>query len=154
MVSEDVSVGGEESGGYTWKGGLPDRDGVLCALLFLEIMQKTGKKSSELAADIEKLYGKSVFLRKDFRLNKVIPDNLVFAEKLRKKLPKKILGHAIAEQGTIDGLKIILDDDSWVLIRASGTEPLLRIYAESPVTSTTEGLIEYAAKLTATHLKT
>ncbi|MFA6433831.1 MAG: hypothetical protein WCW52_03970 [Elusimicrobiales bacterium] len=147
MISEDVSFGVEESGGYAWKGNIPERDGALTALMFMEMAVKTGKNVSDIYKDIEARYGKSVFIRKDMKLEKTIPNKHSFAVKLKKKLPKTILGRKVLDTNTIDGLKIILEDDCWLLMRPSGTEPLLRTYAETESQENTRKFLEFAAKL-------
>ncbi len=147
MLSEDVTFGVEESGGYAWKGNLPERDGALTALFVLELAVKTGKPVSALYAEIEKKYGKSCFVRRDFKLEKAIPNKHSFAVKIKKKLPKLLLGHKITDTNTIDGLKIVLDNDWWVLMRPSGTEPLLRTYAETDSQENTKKLLDLAFKL-------
>ncbi|OGR79180.1 MAG: hypothetical protein A2X32_11735 [Elusimicrobia bacterium GWC2_64_44] len=146
MLNEDVTFGVEESGGYTWKGNLPERDGALTALFFMEMAVKTGQTVSEMYAAIEKKYGKSAFIRRDFKLDKAIPNKHSFAVKIKKKLPKILLGHKIAETNTIDGLKIVLDNDWWVLMRPSGTEPLLRTYAETDTAENTKKFLDLAFK--------
>lgn len=146
MNLDDVAFGVEEAGGFAWKGGLADRDGLAVALAFLNVMAESGKKASELCADIVKEYGASVYLRQDFKLAKAV-DKAAFAEKLRKKMPKKIGTHKVAELNTLDGLKVILDNDDWLLIRPSGTEPLLRIYAETATKKETQALLDLGAKL-------
>ncbi len=146
MLSEDVTFGVEESGGYAWKGNLPERDGSLTALFVMEMVVKTGKSVSALYAEIEKKYGKSFFTRRDFSLEKAIPNKHSFAVKIKKKLPKLLLGHKITETNTIDGLKIILDNDWWVLMRPSGTEPLLRTYAETDSQENTKKFLDLAFK--------
>ncbi len=147
MLTEDVAMGAEESGGYAWKGNLPERDSALNALLILEMLTTTKKKISQLYAEIEKKHGKSCFQRCDLTLIKIIPDKSVFAEKLKKKIPKTLLGRNIAEINGIDGLKVILDNDHWFLMRPSGTEPLLRTYAETDSPSKTKELLNTARKL-------
>jgi len=147
MLSEDVTFGVEESGGYAWKGNLPERDGALTALFVSEMVVKTGKTISALYAEIEKKYGKSCFIRRDFPMAKAIPNKHSFAVKIKKKLPKLLLGHKITETNTIDGLKIILDNDWWVLMRPSGTEPLLRTYAETDSQENTKKFLDLAVKL-------
>jgi phosphomannomutase len=147
MLNEDVTFGVEESGGYTWKGNLPERDGTLTALFVMDMAVKTRKTVSALYAEIEKKYGKSVFIRRDFNLEKAIPNKHSFAVKIRKKLPKLLLGHKIIETNTIDGLKIVLDNDWWVLMRPSGTEPLLRTYAETDTQENTRKFLDIAFKL-------
>ena len=152
MFLDDVAFGVEESGGYAWKGSVPDRDGLLVALTFLEIMAVTGKKASQLCEEVAKEYGSSVYLRKDFPITKPMY-NAAVVEKMRKKLPKKVNGRKIAELYTADGLKIILDNDEWVLIRPSGTEPLLRVYAETAVKKDTQALLDFGAKIVGPYLK-
>ena len=147
MLSEDVTFGVEESGGYAWKGNLPERDGALTALFVMEMTIKTGKTISAMYAEIEKKYGKSCFVRRDFKLEKAIPNKHSFAVKIKKKLPKLLLGHKITETNTIDGLKIALDNDWWVLMRPSGTEPLLRTYAETDSQENTKKLLDLACRL-------
>ena len=152
MGLDDVAFGVEESGGFAWKGNLPDRDGLSVALAFLEIMASTGKKASELCADVTQEYGSSVYMRRDLPLAKAV-DKGVMAEKLRKKLPKKINGRRVAETLTFDGLKIIFENDEWLLLRPSGTEPLLRVYAESATKKDTQALLEFGEKLMAPYQK-
>ncbi|MBI4057427.1 MAG: phosphoglucomutase/phosphomannomutase family protein [Elusimicrobia bacterium] len=147
ILTENAVMGGEESGGYAWKGVLPERDGLLTALLFLEMLTETRKTPSQLYQAIEKKYGASYFVRKDFRLHKPIPDKNVFAEKLKKKLPKKILSSVIQDVKTMDGIKIILEKDHWLLLRPSGTEPLIRTYAETDSLKKTNELLEAGAKM-------
>lgn len=146
MNLEDVAFGVEEAGGFAWKGGLSDRDGLAVALAFLTVMVDMGKKASELCADITAEYGASFYQRRDFKLTKEL-DKASFTDKLRKKMPKKIGTHKVAEISTLDGLKVILDNDEWLLIRPSGTEPLLRIYAESATKKDTQALLDLGAKL-------
>jgi len=145
---DDVAFGVEESGGFAWKGNLPDRDGLNVALAFLEIMGATGKKASELCADIAKEYGASAYMRRDLPLSKPV-DKAQMTDKLRKKLPKKINNHKVEQLLTFDGLKIVLDNDDWVLIRPAGTESVLRIYAESATKKETQALLDFGEKLAA-----
>ena len=139
-------IAGEESGGYAWKGGLPERDGLVTALLFLEMCTTLNKTPSQIWKGIEDKYGKSFFKRVDYKLHKAVPDKAIFAAKIVKKLPKKILGTEIKQLIQIDGLKIILADDHWLLMRPSGTEPLMRVYAESDSDKRTSELLQVATK--------
>jgi len=141
MVSEYVVAGGEESGGYAFKGGLPERDGILSALYFLEMLATTGKSPSQLLKSMEKRFGAARFKRRDIPLKQPITDKSQFAEKIRGLLPGKLIGSQIAEVRTEDGIKIVLADGAWVLLRPSGTEPLLRTYAESDSWVKTEKLL-------------
>lgn len=146
MISEDVLFGAEESGGYTWKGNLPERDGIITALLFLEMCSVKKMKISEIYSQVEKKYGKSVFLRQDYSIEKTISNKHSFAVKIKKKIPKSILNVKVKDTNTLDGLKVVLENDWWFLIRPSGTEPLLRVYAESDSKNNTKKLLELAYK--------
>lgn len=152
MALEDIAFGVEESGGFAWKGNLPDRDGLTVALAFLEVMAVTGKKASELCAEIAQAYGTSVYLRRDIALNKPLAKD-AFTDKIRRKTPKKIGTHKVAEMTTFDGLKILFDNDEWLLLRPSGTELMLRIYAESATKKETLALLDFGEKLAAPFLK-
>ena len=152
MNLDDVAFGVEESGGFAWKGNLPDRDGLTVSLAFLEIMATTGKKASELCADITQEYGASVYMRRDLPISKPV-DKAVMADKIRKKLPKKINGRRVAQTLTFDGLKIVFENDEWLLLRPSGTEPLLRIYAETATKKDTQALLDFGEKLVAPYQK-
>ncbi|OGR57368.1 MAG: hypothetical protein A2X36_04380 [Elusimicrobia bacterium GWA2_69_24] len=152
LASGAAIVGGEESGGYAWKGGLPERDGMLTALLLLEICAKTRKTPSQLWELIEKKYGKSEFRRVDFKVSKPSVDKAAFTAKLQRRLPKKILGLTIKSILDTDGVKVILEGDLWVLMRPSGTEPLIRTYAETDSPKRTQELLETAARWVNTHL--
>lgn len=146
LANGQAAIGGEESGGYAWKGGLPERDGVLTGLVFLEMCVSQNKTPSQLWKNVESKYGKSHFKRIDIRLHRAVPDKAVFGTKLIKKLPKKILGSEIKQLLQVDGLKIILAEDHWLLMRPSGTEPLMRLYAESDSDKRTNDLLDLAKK--------
>lgn len=143
---EEIAFGAEESGGYCWNGLMPERDGLTLIMFIMEIMASKKMSLSELVKEIEKEYGASHYQRRDFKLSKSI-DKTAMAEKLKKKLPKKILGRHIAETYTFDGLKIILDNDEWLLIRPSGTEPVLRLYSETGDKKQTEAFLDFGEKL-------
>jgi phosphomannomutase len=147
MISEDVLFGVEESGGYTWKGNIPERDGLVTAFAFMEIIARRKKNISEILSQLEKRYGKSYFIRKDYPINKAVTNKHSFAVKIKKKLPKLILNQKVKEISTLDGLKVILENDWWFLVRPSGTEPLLRIYGETESKNNTEKILDLAYKL-------
>lgn len=156
ILSEDVLAGGEESGGYAFgrtsaktKYGsiLPERDGLFSALLLLEMVLRLGKPLSVVLEEIQKKYGTSAYIRKDMHLAKLIADKNAFIEKVQKKLPAKWLKYKIKEQRTLDGLKIFMEDGSWVLLRPSGTEPLLRTYAEFPTAADSAASLELIGRL-------
>jgi phosphomannomutase len=145
LKSGEASFGGEESGGYAWKGCLPERDGIVAALMFLEMLAVTKQTPSQLLAALEKKYGKSSFKRVDFTAHKTI-DKASFVEKVQKRIPTKLPGMKVAEVKAIDGIKVIFENGHWVLMRPSGTEPLVRIYAETDSAKGTEALLEQAQK--------
>lgn len=152
MGLEEVAFGVEEAGGYSWKGGASDRDGLSVALMWLEIMASTKKKPSELCEAVAKEYGASVYLRRDLPAAKAV-DKAAFVEKLRKKLPKKIGAFKVAEISTLDGLKVYFENDEWLLVRPSGTEPLVRVYAETATKKDTQILLDFGEKLVAQYIK-
>lgn len=152
MALEEVAFGVEEAGGYAWKGGASDRDGLAVALTWLEMMAVTKKKPSELCEEVVKEYGAGVYARRDLPAAKPI-DKALFVEKLRKKLPKKIGNFKVAEVSVLDGVKIYFENDEWLLMRPSGTEPLVRVYAETPTKKDTQFLLDFAEKLVASYLK-
>ena len=141
MISEDILAGGEESGGYAFKGGLPERDGILSALFFLEMLAVTRKTPSQLLKSMEKRFGAARFKRRDIPLRQPITDKKQFTKDIAARLPERLIGSKIAEVRTEDGIKIVLSDGSWVLMRPSGTEPLLRTYAESDQWTRTDKLL-------------
>ncbi len=152
MALEEVAFGVEEAGGYAWKGGATDRDGLVVALAWLEMLADTKKKVSELCEAVTKQYGPSVYQRRDLPAAKPI-DKAAFVEKLRKKLPKKVGTFKVAEIATLDGLKIYFEHDEWLLVRPSGTEPLVRIYAETGTKKDTQTLLDFGEKLVAQYIK-
>src|SRR5262249_20226463 len=144
MLREDVLAGGEESGGYALRGGLPERDGILCGLLFLEMLAVRGKTPSQLLAAMEKRFGSARFKRIDLPLHSPITDKTQFAQRVSNELPGRLVGQRIRDVRSGDGVKIVLADGAWVLMRPSGTEPLLRTYAESDSWKRTDQLLHWA----------
>ncbi|MFH2139038.1 MAG: phosphoglucomutase/phosphomannomutase family protein [Candidatus Omnitrophota bacterium] len=136
MLKGDVLLGGEESGGIGFKGYMPERDGILSGLLLLEMMAYRKQSILEIIKDMEKRFGCFFYLRKDLHLKRVISQNKI-------RHPKSILGQKVIDVKTYDGTKFIMEDESWLLIRASGTEPIVRIYAESKSPSRTKKLITF-----------
>ena len=142
MMSEDVLIGGEESGGISFKGHIPEGDGVLMGLLIVEMVAAAKKPLHEMVADLLDDVGPAHYRRTDLRLKRPVA-KAEMTEFLTKQAPAEIAGHKIAEISTSDGVKYILADDSWLLIRPSGTEPVLRVYAEGRSEETVKGLLEY-----------
>lgn len=147
MLHEGASFIAEDAGGYSWKGNEPETDGIVSLLLAAEIALSAKKPLSKVADSIEEKYGKSCYGRRDIDLPKIMANKHSFAVKVKKKLPKTILGKKIAETETADGLKIILDNDWWLLLRPSGTEQKMRAYAETDNKTDTNKLLDLACKL-------
>jgi len=129
MVTDDVLIGAEESGGIAIKGHIPERDGVWMGLVLMEYMAKTGKSISQLIEEIYEKVGSFAVERYDLHLNNKLKEEIVKNCKLGsyKKFGKYDI---VSIEGT-DGYKFRLNNGSWVMIRPSGTEPVLRIYSES-----------------------
>jgi phosphomannomutase len=129
MREQDVLIGGEESGGIGVKGFLPERDGILIGLLLLEMLATGEPRLSRRVAALEKIYGRFVYRRLDLPL----PDERARAavEGVRARPPARLAGLRVERVDTLDGVKLLFGDDGWILFRASGTEPLLRVYCET-----------------------
>lgn len=143
IIDGDTIFGAEESGGYCWKGNIPDRDGFVTSLLFMEMMAETKKSISQIYKEVEEKYGSSYFVREDFHTDKNIPSKYAFSMKLKSKLPKEILKYKVREVVTLDGLKVILENDWWFLVRPSGTEPLIRVYVETDSQKHSKDLMKF-----------
>ena len=143
MVEKDALIGGEESGGYGFRGNVPERDGILAGLYFLDLMVKTGKTPSQLVSYLFSKVGPHYYDRIDHHLSG--QDN---RELLKKLGPVDTLaGYKVARLDTVDGFRYVLDDGSWLLIRFSGTEPLVRIYAEAKSQEQVEQLLMSGKKM-------
>ncbi len=129
MLNEDILIGAEESGGIGVKGHIPERDGILNSLLFFEAITEAAKTPSEMLHDLHREFGEFHFGRRDLRVETVRGQELV--AELGAKPPPVLSGYKVASVETMDGTKLLLDDESWLLFRQSGTEPVLRIYAEA-----------------------
>lgn len=127
---ETVLLGGEESGGIGFLGHIPERDGLLSALYLIEIVAQTGKDLGELYRDLQQEVGfKSFYDRRDLTLKDGFKQKLL--AELQNAPPEQIAGQPVIEHTTIDGHKFCLADGRWLIIRFSGTEPLLRLYCEA-----------------------
>ncbi|MDD4908994.1 MAG: phosphoglucomutase/phosphomannomutase family protein, partial [Candidatus Omnitrophica bacterium] len=125
MIKENIMVGGEEAGGMGFKDYIPERDGSMAGLLLLEMMVYRKKSMLKIVSEMEKEFGKYYYVRDDLKLKGACPSIEEF------KSTKTILGRPVAEVKDYDGIKLICGDSSWVMLRASGTEPLVRVYAEA-----------------------
>lgn len=145
MMSENGLIGGEESGGYGFRGHVPERDGILAGLYFLDFMIKTGKTPSELLKYLYGKVGEHHFKRVDIKFPE--DERQAIIERLRGNAPQTIEGIKVVKRDTFDGFRFTLADGSWILIRFSGTEPVLRTYAESDSEMRVEKLLQFARKL-------
>jgi len=141
MLTEDVLVGGEESGGLSIKGHIPEGDGVLMGLLLLEVMADAQAPLHELVAELQKTVGPACYTRRDLRLRHPVAKEAMVTH-LVDHAPGHMAGQTVTSVDTNDGVKYRLADDSWLLIRPSGTEPVLRVYAEAPDEAMVDALIE------------
>ena len=139
MIDNGCSMGGEESGGYAFKGHVPERDGSLSGLLFVEAMVMSGKKPSELLTDLHTLVGPHTFRRDDVSYKEPARANL--AKMITSASPSTLGGLALESVDRRDGVRFNLAGGSWAVVRMSGTEPLLRMYAETPDESTLESVL-------------
>ena len=149
MIKGDVLMGGEESGGLAIKGHIPEGDGVLMGLLLLEVVAHAGVPLSELVADIQRVAGPTCYIRNDLRLRHPVNKRELVA-RLSQDPPGKLAGIKVTEVSTKDGIKYRLADESWLLIRPSGTEPVLRVYAEAPEMDIVNELMVYGKEVAAT----
>jgi phosphomannomutase len=148
MMKDDVLIGGEESGGISIRGHIPEGDGVLMGLLLLEIVAQAGVPLRELIADLQQRYGPHFYARKDLPLARPVAKKEMVA-RLTDGAPGSIDGMQVVEVRALDGVKYLMSDDSWLLIRPSGTEPVLRVYAESPTRERVEALLAYGQSVAA-----
>jgi len=144
---KDILMGGEESGGIGFRGHIPERDATLAALLLVEMMGMHHATLSELLGLLRERVGPHYYDRIDVPLNQPATNEQVDA--LRRILPSRINGMAVTNISERDGLKAFLEDGSWLLLRASGTEPVLRIYAEADRPEKVQELLDQGSLLVA-----
>jgi phosphomannomutase len=129
MLEVDALIGGEESGGYAFRGHVPERDGILAGLYLLDMMVRTGRKPSQLVEELFAKVGPHYYDRIDSPLP---PDERAAREqRVQQADPKTIGGLRVTGRNTLDGYKLSLEDGGWALIRFSGTEPMVRVYCET-----------------------
>jgi len=144
MITEDVLIGGEESGGIAIKGHIPERDGIWMGLVIWEFMAKSGKTLEELIEEVYAITGPFAFERNDLHLAEA--DKLRVIADCKNGKVTEIGGRAIIRMEDLDGYKYFFNESEWLMFRASGTEPVLRIYAESSTKENALKMIESARK--------
>lgn len=145
MIEHDAMVGGEESGGYGFRGHIPERDGILAGLFFLDMMRQTGRSPSALLAHLYEMVGPHYYDRVDVELEK--DDRSRVADALANLKVERVGTATVARVDLTDGVRLVLDDGAWVLYRLSGTEPLLRIYVEAESTERVRSLLREGGAL-------
>jgi phosphomannomutase len=142
MMKEDVLIGGEESGGISFKGHIPEGDGPIMGLLLVEMIAASKKTLVEMVDDLLEDVGPVLYERVDLRLSRPVA-KAEMTEFLTQKAPQEIGGQKLVEISQSDGVKYIMADDSWLLIRPSGTEPVLRVYVEGRTQEMVKALMSY-----------
>ncbi len=145
MLNEDILIGAEESGGIGVKGHIPERDGILNSLLFLEAVITAGKPPSEMLQDLHREFGEFYFGRRDLHVE--VAAGAVLVSRLAFDPPAKFGGDTVVNVETLDGTKLEFADESWLLFRQSGTEPVLRIYCEATSIQKMEMMLAAGASL-------
>jgi alpha-D-glucose phosphate-specific phosphoglucomutase len=146
MMHEDVLIGGEESGGISFKGHIPEGDGPIMGLLLTEMIAATGRPLVELIDELLTEVGPAVYQRVDMRLNRPIAKPEM-TEMLTRTAPREIGGCKVSAVNQVDGMKYVMEDESWLLIRPSGTEPVLRVYVEARTQENVTGLLAFGRKI-------
>jgi alpha-D-glucose phosphate-specific phosphoglucomutase len=145
MIEVDAMMGGEESGGFAFGGHIPERDGIVAGLYLLDLMVKTGKTPSQLIDEIYALIGAHYYDRIDRRM----PPGEQPAVQARVKAakPESLAGIPVVEIDLRDGFRYVLEDEGWVLIRFSGTEPVIRVYCETTHEDRLQDLLNEGLKI-------
>lgn len=144
MLETDALIGGEESGGYAFRGNVPERDGILGGLYFLDMMVQLNKKPTELLDLLFSKVGAHYYNRIDTLFK---GDRDAIREKVRQADPKTIAGLKVTGLNTTDGFQFYLEDGGWMLIRFSGTEPKIRVYCETTHEDKVQQILKDGLKL-------
>ena len=145
MIANNALIGGEESGGYGFRGHIPERDAIPAGLYFFDFMVKTGKTPSQLLAYLYSKVGEHYYDRIDLHFPEEKRQTII--KRVRDNAPKSIENVKVVRLDTQDGFRFILADNSWLLIRFSGTEPILRIYTETNDTERVKRMLQFGREL-------
>jgi alpha-D-glucose phosphate-specific phosphoglucomutase len=145
MIEKNAFIGGEESGGYGFRGHVPERDGILAGLYFLDFMNRTGKTPSQLLEYLFAKVGPHYYDRYDFHISS--DQHKTLLTRLQQSDLDTVAGIKVASVNKADGFKYILPDNSWLLLRFSGTEPLIRIYSEAHSPEQVKKLLDYGKEM-------
>jgi phosphomannomutase len=145
MLREDILIGAEESGGIGVKGHLPERDGILNSLLLLEAIVAAGKSPSEMVAEMHREFGEFYYDRRD--ITSEVARGLELVREMARLPPKKIRDWEVVSVEKLDGTKLLFADESWLLFRQSGTEPVLRIYCEATSVEKRDRLLDAGSEM-------
>jgi alpha-D-glucose phosphate-specific phosphoglucomutase len=145
MMEKNAIIGGEESGGYGFRGHVPERDAILAGLYFLDFMVKTGKTASQLLDYLYSKVGHHYYDRRDFHISTAKRQAIL--HRLSSSSPDTLAGSKVTKLDTTEGFRVFLGDESWLLIRFSGTEPLVRIYSEAESLERARELLDEGKKL-------
>ena len=144
FTETDAIIGGEESGGYAFRNNVPERDGILAGIYFLDLMMKTGLKPSELIEKLYSIVGPHFYDRIDTRFSGDRSDKM---ERILNANPESIGGLKVTGLDTTDGFKFNLEDGGWLLIRFSGTEPIIRVYTETTMEANVPDILKDGLKI-------
>jgi phosphomannomutase len=148
MLRDDVLIGGEESGGISIKGHIPEGDGILMGMLLIEVMAHAAVPLHELIADLQRQVGPACYARRDIPVKRPVSKQEM-VERLQEQAPAELAGEQVLDVSALDGVKYLLADDAWLLIRPSGTEPVLRVYAEGRCGEQVKSLLAYGEQVAA-----
>jgi phosphomannomutase len=143
MTETNALIGGEESGGFGFRGHLPERDGILAGLMVAQMIVDYGMPLSRILAHLEELVGPHAYARHDIQLPREGYDHRreEMYTRIRSNPPVELAGARVVRTRDDDGFKYYLEDGSWVLVRFSGTEPLIRVYSEAPTHARVDELL-------------
>ncbi len=145
MLEVNAMVGGEESGGYAFRNHVPERDGILAGLYMLDLLVRTGKSVTELIEHLFSQVGPHFYARIDTPFPQERRDEI--RRRVEEARPERIAGFRVTGINTMDGYKYLLEDGGWLLIRFSGTEPIIRVYTETTREDAVQAILDEGLKL-------